>query len=291
MPDLGLAAVFGREIFGRRRQHRQSPPSDLLGEQLILEAMSSAGGVDGRYAAGYLYHAARLCQALTGSERCIDLGAGPGCQLLQVAALNPEIHFVGVDRSKLMLKHGAAVAEQLGVANVEWVEDDVTTLGEFGNASVDAIISTMTLHDLPDIEALHACLAAVRRVLSPGSAIYIEDYARLKSPRSIEYFNSLNGGEAARDAFHRLNECSLSAAFTFSELRSAVREHLPSARLYSTFLVPFLTVTKTPDRPLDPKLKTKLLEMREALPSNKRRDLDDIRRFFSLGGLSNDPFA
>ena len=38
-------------------------------------------------------------------------------------------------------------------------------------------------------------------------------------------------------------------------------------------------------------LRARLREIRAALPSNYRSDLDGIRMFLKFGGLKNDPFA
>ena len=64
----------------------------------------------------------------------------------------------------------------------------------------------------------------------------------------------------------------------------------PDARALSTFLVPMLTVIKSADRPLAADIIARLRQMRRDLPARYRRDLDDMRLFFRLGGLANDPF-
>jgi hypothetical protein len=61
-------------------------------------------------------------------------------------------------------------------------------------------------------------------------------------------------------------------------------------RVFSTFQVPFLTIIKSEDRALPPTIIDRLGRMRRALPANYRRDLFDLRMFFRLGGLRNDPF-
>jgi len=289
MSAAGLARMFLREILGRTRQPRGPTPTAALGCDGVLAAMDDGGEVDGRTAAGYLYHSARISQALVGRHRCIDVGCGNGMQLLQVAALNPTVHFTGVDPSPRMIEAAAARAAALDLRNVDFEVKDFDGLLAARRGPWDAAIGTMTLHDLPDAPALERALRAIAAIIGPDGAVYLEDFARLKSPASVDFFVGLNA-PLPPDRFTALYRCSLLSAFTLDELRGAVARQLPQARFYRTFLVPFLTVTKTADGPLPAVLRERLHAMRAALPPAQRRDLDDLRRFFALGGLGNDPF-
>ncbi|HMM75076.1 MAG TPA: methyltransferase domain-containing protein [Gammaproteobacteria bacterium] len=289
MSAAGMTRMFLREIFGRTRQPRGPTPSAALGSNGVLAAMEDGGEVDGRTAAGYLYHSARISQVLIGRRRCVDVGCGNGMQLLQVAALNPAVHFTGVDPSPRMLEAAAARAAALDLRNVDFEVKGFDDLLAAGRGPWDAAISTMTLHDLPDLPALERALQALSVAAGPNGALYVEDFARLKSPLSVEFFVDLDAPSVA-DRFSALYRCSLLSAFTVDELRDAVARRLPQARLYHTFLVPFLTITKTGDGPLPAPLRQRLAAMRAALPPTQRRALDDLRRFFLLGGLGKDPF-
>ena len=69
------------------------------------------------------------------------------------------------------------------------------------------------------------------------------------------------------------------------------RRFLPrEAGVHATFLTPMLTLIRTPSRPLDAGLRSRLRTTRSALPRRYRADLDDMRLFFRLGGLKADPF-
>lgn len=287
MSNLGMFAVFIRELTARSSQPRALPPSSELGARRILDAMERGGAVGGRTAAGYLYHSARITQTIAGSKRCVDLGCGSGVQLLQVAGLNPAIQFIGIDRNPDMLEVGAKRATELGLSNVEWRVADLLSPIRL-ESKVDAAMSTMTLHDLPNTNALTQFVRTLRGILKPDGAIYIEDFARMRTARSIDFFVGLNA-PIPPDEFAALYRCSLKAAFTRHELH-AVCDGLPNTKLYSTFLVPFLIVIKTPDRILAHDERAKFQEIRTELPAAYRRDLDSLRRFFALGGLKNDPF-
>lgn len=289
MSAAGMARMFVRELVGRRRQPRGPTPTTALGSEGVLAAMEDGGEVDGRTAAGYLYHSARISQVLVGHHRCIDVGCGNGMQLLQLAALNPAVHFTGVDPSPRMIAAASARAAALDLRNVDFMVNDVDGLLAAGRGPWDAAISTMTLHDLPDPAALDRALQALTTAAGREAAIYIEDFARLKSLRSVEFFVGLDAPPVP-DRFTALYRCSLLAAFTHDELAAAAARRLPRARLHATFLVPFLCVIKTEDGPLPATLRRRLRAMRAALPPAQRRNLDDLRRFFALGGLGNDPF-
>lgn len=282
--------MFARELLTRTRTLRESPPSALLGAEGVRAAMREGGQVDGRTAAGYLYHSARISRTIAGAKRCVDLGCGTGVQLLQLAALNPDIEFVGVDRVESMLVEGERNARDMALANVSWLCDDIVTPHHLQEADFDAAISTMALHDLPDAAALAACFRNLLALLRPGGAIYIEDFARLRTRASMDFFAAMNAPPRP-DAFSALYRASLGAAFTADELRAAARL-LAGTRVHATFLVPFLMVVKTPDRaPLGADVRARLQVLRSGLTRVQRHDLDELQKFFALGGWFGDPFA
>lgn len=283
MSDFGLFKTFCREVLSRRTQARGPRPSDALAVERVAEALATGGAADGRFASGYLLHTANISQTIAGAANCIDLGAAPGCQLLQIASVNPEIHFFGVDISNELLTVGEKNTQLLGIRNVSWRQDDISSLASFETSSIDAVISTMTLHDLSNLSAVEKCLQAVSRVLKPGGALYIEDYGRLKSRKSVAYFNAVNAAIEG-DAFAELNACSMQAAFLIRELSPLFSKYLPRATLHSTFLIPFLNVLKTEPREFSSEKLNQINALRSALGSRQQADLDDLRRFFKLGG-------
>jgi SAM-dependent methyltransferase len=219
-----------------------------LSVDTLITAMTTGGRADGRTAAGYLFHSAQICTAIAGCGTVVDLGCGTGEQLLQVAELNPATRFVGVDRSQSMLDVAAARARERQLDNVEFLRAELADLRDLQTASVDAVVSTMTLHHLPDTGAAAACLDEMRRILRPGGAVYIEDFGRLRSAKSIDYF-VLRSDAGAPDAFSSLYRASLHAAFAAAELRDLAAAHLPEeVRFPRTVPIPFLIVLATPPR-------------------------------------------
>jgi len=259
------------------------------GEEQVA-AYTEAGRIDGVMAAAYLFHSARISQVIRDCETVVDLGCGPATQLAQVAELNPATAFTGLDLSEGMLERARAYVRQKGLANVEFASADMTRLEGFGDGSVDGVISTMALHHLPTFDHLRACLREVRRILKPNGAVYLVDFGRLKSLKSVLFFAYMNRDHQPH-IFSLDYERSLRAAFLPEELEDLSCQEMPAhVRVYTPFGLPLLSLIKSPDRPLDEAKRRRLGEMRRNLPTRYRRDLDDIRLFFWLGGLRNDPF-
>lgn len=288
---LALAACILRESLPSSPVQRSESPSIALGDQVIQNAMDGGGMVDGRTAGGYLFHTVRISHALAGSTRCLDLGCCTGQQLLQVAAVNPQIEFIGVDQSPRLLARASEIAVSRGVHNVQWLHDDITTLAQVPDGSVDAVISSMTLNDLAHCDALRACLQSIRRVLSRDReiCIYIEDFLRLKSARTIETLADMVTTKKD-DPFRRLYVTALHSAFSYSELGSLIQAELPGVEVFTTRPLPFLVVMRTPERGrLDTVVAKRLLALIAQLDQTQKGDFNALGRLFALGGMSADP--
>lgn len=291
MPNPALIPTFLREVFASRTLERVPEPDLVMDDPEQVEAYSAAGRIDGIMSAGYLFHSARASLAIQGCRDVLDLGCGPATQLAQLAELNPQTRFLGVDLSERMLEEARAHVGKLGLGNVRFACGDICALKSVQDESFDGVISTMTLHHLPTLQHLVDCFGEVRRVLRPGGAVYLVDFGRLKSAKSVDFFVGMDA-QAQPPLFRQDYERSLRAAFTRDDFESATHAQLNGvATLVSTFQVPFLVMVKTADRPLPAPTRQRLLHMRAALAPRYRRDLDDLRTFFKLGGLRNDPFG
>ena len=291
MPNLALIPTFVREVLGSRVLPREPEPSLVMDESEQVAAYVEAGRIDGIMAASYLFHSARASLVLHGCKTVYDLGCGPATQLAQIAELNPEIRFIGVDLSSAMLADAEKHIARLGLNNVSFRQCDIATLDLFPDASADGVISTMALHHLPTFAHLESCFASIKRVLKPDGAIYLTDFGRLKSLYSVIFFAYMNAGNQPH-LFSLDYERSLRAAFLYEEFYQLTARYFgPRARAISTFKVPLLVTVKTHDHPLSSEFLKRLQQMRKALPKKYRGDLDDMRIFFRLGGLSGDPFS
>lgn len=279
-----------REVLAQRSLPREPEPDLVMESDAQVAAYSEAGRIDGVMAAAYLFHTAHATEVLQGAGRVLDLGCGPATQLAQIAELNPQVEFTGVDLSEGMLASARAHVSALGLRNVSFEQSDITSLAQHADGAFDGVISTMALHHLPTAAHLQRCFREVRRVLRPGGAIYIADFGRLKSLKSVIYFAYMNADRQPH-IFSLDYERSLRAAFEFGELKAAAGADLPEhCRAYGTFLSPMLTVIQSPPQPIAAGQRERFKAMRRALPSRYRADLDDMRLFFRLGGLPSDPF-
>ena len=111
---------------------------------------------------------ARLFARTTG--KILDAGVGTGTN---VAFYPPGASVVGIDLSRAMLERAARVAGRLG-RDVLLLERDVTDT-ELPTGGFDSIVATFLVCCLPPERQL-AMLREMRRLLSPGGAIYILDY-------------------------------------------------------------------------------------------------------------------
>ncbi len=290
MPRLSLFPILLSEILGDREFPREPEPDLVMDDVDQVEAYSYAGRIDGVMSASYLYHSAQVSQVISGCKTVLDLGCGPATQLAQIAGLNPEISFLGVDLSGTMIESGKKYVNELGLQNVAFQLEDITRLEGIPDASVDAVMSTVVLHHLPTRQHLDDCMAQIARVLKPGGAIYLTDFGRLKSLRSVLFFAYMNAAHQPH-LFSLDYERSLRAAFLLEDFVDASTRFLPnSVSVLSTFLVPFLVVIRTPARNLSAELSDRLKEMRKCLPHQFRSDLDELRLFCRLGGIDPDPF-
>lgn len=291
MPNPALVPTFVRELLVSRTLPREPEPDLVMEGADQVAAYAEAGRIDGVMSASYLFHSAKVSQVLQGCKTVYDLGCGPATQLGQIAELNPNINFVGVDLSSNMLGDAEKHIQNLGLKNVSFRQGDITTLDVLPDASGDGLISTMALHHLPTFGHLENCFAAIKRVLKPNGAIYLTDFGRLKSLYSVIFFAYMNAKHQPH-LFSLDYERSLRAAFLCEEFEQLTTKYFaPRARVVSTFKVPFLLTVKTEDQPLQQALRTRVQQMRRELPRKYRGDLDDMRIFFRLGGLANDPFS
>ena len=290
MPRLNFLPTLLRETFVQRTLPREPEPDLVMESAEQVDSYAHAGRIDGVMSASYLFHSAGISETIRGCQEVVDLGCGPATQLAQIAALNPGIQFHGVDLSQTMLESAAEHVSSLGLKNVRFTRGDITKLDFLANQSADAVISTMALHHLPTSGHLDACFSEISRVLKPDGALYLVDFGRLKSLQSVLFFAYMNA-KAQPHIFTLDYERSLRAAFEFKDFKRAATALLPEhVGVYSTYLVPMLTLMRTKARNLDLPFKERLKSMRRALPRRYRADLDDMRLFFRLNGLPNDPF-
>jgi arsenite methyltransferase len=119
---------------------------------------------------------------LSPGERVLDLGSGAGTDSLIAAQMvGPEGAVTGIDMTSEMLAKARASAEEMALANVEFVEGQAEFL-PFPNGTFDVVISNGVIDLIPDKDAVFAELF---RVLKPGGRIQIADVT-IQTPVSEE---------------------------------------------------------------------------------------------------------
>lgn len=269
----------------RERVARTPEPDLVMDDPAKVAAYTRAGREDGVMAPVYLFHTAHMCEVIRPGDTVIDLACGPATQLAQVARLNPDVRFIGIDLSRPMLERASDHVAALRLSNVELRHGDITVLASVADGSADAVVSSMALHHLPTVDLLGKTFAQVKRVLRPGGGAYFADFGRLFSAKSIDYF-AYQYADRQPELFTLDYLYSLKAAFSVDDFRRASAVLGEAVRLSSTFGAAFMVALKSPPRRTlpDPLLQA-LVELRTAMPSHHKADFRDLRRVFSIGGL------
>ncbi|HYQ81146.1 MAG TPA: methyltransferase domain-containing protein, partial [Anaeromyxobacteraceae bacterium] len=114
----------------------------------------------------------RALGALVPGPRVLDLGVGPGTSALEMARAGGKA-YLGLDRSREMLRRAARAARRRGVA-LSLLRADGMAL-PVRDGALDGVTGHSVLYLLPDPAA---ALAEVRRVLRPGGwAAFLEPRA------------------------------------------------------------------------------------------------------------------
>ena len=286
MPSLPIFKVLIKELITTQGLARTNEPSLVMDDPQQVCEYTQAGLEGGTMAPMYLFHCAQVCLVIRPGDRVLDLACGPANQLAQIARLNPDCQFVGIDLSSAMLDRARELIAAQKLSNVSFVYGSITNLDQFGDNCFDAVISTMALHHLPDQDCLNRTCKEAARVLKPGGGVYLTDFGRLKRQDSMAYFAyQYKDRQPPLFTLDYLN--SLHAAFSLADFQAACQLGFENrARVFSTWCVPYMVVVLTPPRrELPTTLKKALRRLREALPAYHQKDLADMRTFFRLGGV------
>ncbi len=169
-----LAAVlyFGWKIYNRRSRERvvsqegldDPPVAQAFGLVSTLPPM--------RLLRRYV---TRRAVALTPSGQAADLGCGPGHLAIELAQAAPGLEVTGVDLSDEMLAQARGYAQLAGLGErVAFKRGDAARI-PFADASLDLVVSTLSLHHWSDPAAV---LDEIARVLRPGGSFLVFDLRR-----------------------------------------------------------------------------------------------------------------
>ena len=105
----------------------------------------------------------------------VDLGCGPGHLAVELASAAPNLMVTGVDLSTTLLADAYRRASEAGLSyRVDFRTGDAAD-APFADASIDLVISTLSMHHWSDPVAV---LNEVARILRPGGGFVIFDLRR-----------------------------------------------------------------------------------------------------------------
>jgi SAM-dependent methyltransferase len=141
------------------------PYSAFRPEFTELQTINSRARHDAWLLDGYLA-SEDLRERLTGGVRVADVGCGTGHAVNLMAEAYPASQFTGFDIAADALALGAAEAQQLGLGNVRFVQQDVAQFP--GDPPFDLVTVFDAIHDQAQPAAV---LRAIRRALAPGGGL------------------------------------------------------------------------------------------------------------------------
>ena len=277
-----LVTTLLRELFKPAPFDRIPEPDLIMDSEDAVAAFARAGQPNGILSGVYAFYVEQACRMIRPGDRVLDLGCGSALLLASIAALNDDASFTGIDSSAPMIATGSESLSRLGTRNVALRIDDMTGLATVESGSVDVVLSSMSMHHLADTDHLQRCFEAIQRVMAPNGKVFISDFGRLKSVKSVEYFvrRAIPKDEPRLEHDYR---ASLRAAFSTEEFSRALSPQMKQRiSLYSTVLSPMMIVLMTPfpDAP-----RANGDRMLETLPRKRRADYQQLRLSFRLGGM------
>lgn len=279
-----LLTTLLRELTTPERLVRVPEAAAGMDSAEAVSAFLRAGRPGGILSGVYAFYIENACRMIRPGDRVLDLGCGPAVLLHAISERNPQAHFTGIDLSPRMIEAAAAQLSRLRPANASVRLDDMTTLATFAPGSIDVVLCSMALHHLPCTAALRNAFLAIQRVMAPGARLFMADFGRLKSIRSVEYFvrRAIPPGEPV---LYRDYLASLRAAFSREEFAGALPERLSrEISIYSTIVSPMMIVLMSPFPDRDRK-ETAVRGDAAGLPHNRLADYRQLRLCLRLGGM------
>ncbi|HEU4508559.1 MAG TPA: class I SAM-dependent methyltransferase [Pyrinomonadaceae bacterium] len=270
-----------RELIKPAPFDRIPEPDLVMDSAEAVAAFARAGQPNGILSGVYAFYVEQASRMIRPGDRVLDLGCGSALLLASVAKLNEDASFVGIDSSAPMIATGNESLSRSGARNVALRIDDMTELATVESGSVDVVLSSMSMHHLADTDHLQRCFEAIDRVMAPNGRVFISDFGRLKSVKSVEYFvrRAIPKDEPRLEHDYR---ASLRAAFSTDEFMNAMSAGMKQrVSLYATVLSPMMIVLMTPF----PDGNENVNQIVETLPRKRRADYHQLRLSFRLGGM------
>lgn len=172
----------------------------------------------------HLYHISNISKILRPGDHVLDLACGSADLLVKLAQAYPKVKFTGVDLSDAMLERARSHVQRLALKNIDFIKNDITELVLISDHSIDVVISTEALHQMPDENFLKRIASSINRVLKEGGGVYLSDFLRLKSETAVNCF--LKDRADVEQVFFEDYKNSLYAAFSDQEITSCLYDLL-----------------------------------------------------------------
>ncbi len=173
---LGALAMAGWRLY-RRRSTERIPSQEGIDDPAAARAYGRIMRLP--HVALLRSFVARRATKLATAGVAADLGCGPGYLAVELAHRAPGLHVTGVDLSDAMLTQAIANARLAGVAHqTDFRTADAAAL-PFPDASLDLVVSTLSLHHWDDPKPI---IDEIARVLRPGGAFLLFDLRRDLGP-------------------------------------------------------------------------------------------------------------
>ena len=145
-------------------------------------------------------------------ERCsiLEIGCGDGGNLIPLAEVYPESHFVGIDISVDAIQKGRAEIAELGLNNITLRQGDISS-EPIEQERYDYIVCH-GVYSWVSPEVQHSILAQGRLALKPAG-VFLVTYNTLPGWRQRGVLRDILGVGAGRRATHPLERCALGLDF------------------------------------------------------------------------------
>src|SRR4029079_11674944 len=104
MATPNVLKIVAWELLARSARERAQEPCLVMDDPTQVDAYLRAGSDRGALAPLYLFNTTLASPMIRAGDVVVDLACGPANQLAQLAAVNPDARFIGVDLSPEMLK-------------------------------------------------------------------------------------------------------------------------------------------------------------------------------------------
>ena len=125
--------------------------------------------------------------ALRGDETVLDVGCGHGLLLIGAAKRLPRGRAIGIDLWSQTDQYANSAAATLANADAEHVADRVTVRDgdmrqlPFDDASVDVVVSSLAIHNVPTAPERAQAIREIARVVRAGGQVALLDIAHVGS--------------------------------------------------------------------------------------------------------------